>query len=408
MRAIKHASRLWCSAPTSAVTVAVVALVAAGLSVPDPAVAAVEDCAAGAPLSVNFFGLDLAHQTPSAISADGSTVVGGNPDEPAFVWTLDGVVFLPTGTHNGSATDVSGDGSIVVGWRESTEEFEPSEAFVWTSSTGIVGIGYLGDGFQSRAFGISADGSVVVGDSWTTSTIEAFRWTGAGGMVGLGTLPGGAFAQAFDVSADGSVVVGLSFTPPSIGEAFRWTSAGGMVGLGILPGAELSTASVVSPDGSVVVGENLIGGRFETFRWTSSGGMVGLGVPSGFAQSTASGISGDGSIIVGTLWTDGFGSEAAVWDATNGWRTVSDVLTALGVSIGSQLLGATDITPDGCAILGESFDGELNPWVVEFAPALPASVPSLSQVAFVTLAMSLLVALALAARLRSAKGTPRT
>ncbi len=36
---------------------------------------------------------------------------------------------------------------------------------------------------------------------------EAFHWTQAGGMVGLGDLPGGTFgSRAFFVSADGSVV----------------------------------------------------------------------------------------------------------------------------------------------------------------------------------------------------------
>ena len=48
---------------------------------------------------------------------------------------------------------------------------------------------------------------------------------------GLGDLPGGLFnSQAYDVSADGSVVVGQG-NSASGGEAFRWTSAG-MVGLG--------------------------------------------------------------------------------------------------------------------------------------------------------------------------------
>ena len=89
-----------------------------------------------------------------------------------------------------------------------------------------------------EAWGVSADGSVVVGqghwgNSW--SDREAFRWTTAG-MVGLGDLPGGSFqSAAFAASSDGSVVVGLGYS--ELGEeAFRWTSDGNMIGLGDLAG----------------------------------------------------------------------------------------------------------------------------------------------------------------------------
>ncbi len=99
------------------------------------------------------------------------------------------------------------------------------------------GVGDLpGGAFGSRANGISADGSVVVGFGFSALGQEAFRWTAAGGMVGLGDLPGGDFQSiAKGASADGAVIVG--YGESALGqEAFRWTEAGGMVGLGDLPG----------------------------------------------------------------------------------------------------------------------------------------------------------------------------
>ena len=67
-----------------------------------------------------------------------------------------------------------------------------------------------GGNFSSAAYGISADGSVVVGQSSSASGLEAFRWTLDGGMVGLGDLPGGTFtSKARGTSADGSAVVGI-------------------------------------------------------------------------------------------------------------------------------------------------------------------------------------------------------
>ena len=67
-----------------------------------------------------------------------------------------------------------------------------------------------GGSFESIANGISADGSVIVGQGISAAGPEAFRWTREGGMVGLGDLPGGAFqSEANDVYADGSVIVGF-------------------------------------------------------------------------------------------------------------------------------------------------------------------------------------------------------
>ena len=121
----------------------------------------------------------------------------------------------------------------------------------------------LGLGF-SFAAGISADGSVVVGQYAPTinnSIVNvAFRWTAVTGAVSLGALPmpqRTPFSSATGVSADGSVVVGFSssFTSGQF-EAFRWTPQSGMVGLGsIVGGGEKSAAYGVSGDVKVVVGE---------------------------------------------------------------------------------------------------------------------------------------------------------
>ena len=50
----------------------------------------------------------------------------------------------------------------------------------------FTGLGFLPGASSSRASGISANGTVVIGYSGT----EAFRWSAATGMVGLGDLPG--------------------------------------------------------------------------------------------------------------------------------------------------------------------------------------------------------------------------
>src|SRR4051794_35211622 len=97
-------------------------------------------------------------------------------------------------------------------------------------------LGRLRPGDGSNAWGVSANGAVVVGESSITGfDYRAFRTTGTGALQDLGSLPGLApTARALDVSADGSVVVGDSGFGPDVNytRAFRWTAAGGMVDLG--------------------------------------------------------------------------------------------------------------------------------------------------------------------------------
>jgi probable HAF family extracellular repeat protein len=76
---------------------------------------------------------------------------------------------------------------------------------------------------------------------WSATAVQrrglsrAFRWTASGGMQNLGTL-GGAWSEAYGVSADGSVVVGWATNAAGADRAFRWTAAGGMQDLGTLGG----------------------------------------------------------------------------------------------------------------------------------------------------------------------------
>lgn len=167
-------------------------------------------------------------------------------------------------------------------------------------------------------------------------------------MVGLGDLPGGFFySDAYGVSSDGSVVVGWSSSASGM-EAFRWEN-GIMVGLG----GFFSQASDVSANGSVVVGfsESALGD--ETFRW-ENGRMVGLGdLPGGIFWSKAYGVSADGSVVVG--WGSSVsGQEAFIWDADNGMRSLKDILVNdCGLDLtGWSLTSATGISADGLTIVG--------------------------------------------------------
>lgn len=306
----------------------------------------------------------------SGVSADGSVVVGSVADEhniQAFRWTggvMTGLGDLLSDDFTSFANAVSADGMVVVGKGTSyaigcTCTVAMTEAFRWANGV-MVGLGYLpGDGFGSSSWasGVSADGSVVVGDASNGSYTQAFRWTG-GMMTGLGDLSGSVFgSSASGVSADGSVVVGMARNVFA-SEAFRWTG-GVMVGLGYLPGGSSSFANAVSADGLVVVGgsSSTLGGQ--AFRWIG-GVMTGLGdLEGGDFGSVARGVSADGSVVVGigsvvaaTIGASGL--VPFVWTQANGMRRLFDVLVEQGATglSGWTLKEATGISADGNWVVG--------------------------------------------------------
>lgn len=128
------------------------------------------------------------------------------------------------------------------------------------------GLGDLpGGNYYSTAKGVSSDGSVIVGEGYSSSGYEAFRWTSGGGMMGLGNLGGSSTANA--VSADGSIVVGRSYTSSGDRQAFVWDESNGMQSLydllialgggGGLTGWTLYEAAAVSADCMMVAGYGL-------------------------------------------------------------------------------------------------------------------------------------------------------
>jgi probable HAF family extracellular repeat protein len=302
------------------------------------------------------------YSSATGVSADGTVVVGtasAASGNQAFRWTLSSGMVGLGGTS--TAADVSANGSVIVGQRG-------SEAFRWTQATGAVGLGDFPRGlFQSAANAVSADGSVVVGRGASETcgrggcrnTFPAFRWTHSTGMVALG------IGTAMDISADGSVIVGGS------SQAARWTQDSVGESLGDLPGGSVNSfAWGVSADGSVVVGTGNSESGLEAFRWTRDSGMVGLGVLSGFDFSVADDLSADGSVVVGYV---GVGAEthagAFIWDGTRGMRNLRDELI-VDLGLGANLAGwtlkhASAISADGRVIVGYGTNpaGDTEAWI---------------------------------------------
>jgi len=229
---------------------------------------------------------------------------------------------------------------VVAGWSWSSGG---REAWVWRQSTGMVALGDLPGGvFESQAFGISDDGSVVTGHSisGTSSSgdtkYEAFRWTVGSGLQGLGVL-GETCVQEFcfasskgvAVSADGDVISGDTNTSiNAAGIAMTWTEASGMQTVPGFPAEEYSYVTALSADGQTIIGvlsSDVDGdGSIDQVAFARDP-VLGIQFIEGHAvdefASQAVDVSSDGSVVVGHARSPRagtVGNEALRWTATGG------------------------------------------------------------------------------------------
>ncbi len=181
-----------------------------------------------------------------------------------------------------AGTGISADGRVVVGNSTSAASYDDvstfpgvsfqfrysSEAFRWTEQTGMVGLGDLpGGDYGSIATDVSGDGRVVVGSSAVENSTAAFRWTPETGMVRIGGLLPGRSSDLAALSFDGSIAVGSSAIDTVIGRAaIIWDEQNGIRNIknvletdfGLdLTGWELIEAVDISDDGLVIAGNGI-------------------------------------------------------------------------------------------------------------------------------------------------------
>ena len=188
------------------------------------------------------------------------------------------------------------------------------------------------DGSKSSAWGISEDGSIIVGLGWYEgATAHGVKWDAENGMVDLGSTVSGRSSRANDISADKTTIVGWQDQADGFRSAVRWVNG---VQEPLLDGNGnfIGEAGAVSADGKVATGTN----GLYAYRWSETEGYQNITHPNSgpFFRGGSTAVSADGNTVVGYFrsWPGApMMGEGFIWTPENGRQNLNDYVTSLGL-----------------------------------------------------------------------------
>lgn len=306
---------------------------------------------------------------PTDISADGSVIVGNTAEWEAFRWTKhDGFVRLGRQGPRAGTPDVSDNGTKVSATISSADETYYTWG-LWTSGSGWQELmppappdGTLLSGSYGSLHGMSGDGKTACGFYWASGKAHAAFWTQASGVVNLGVEFPTRNSRANDANYDGSVVVGWDEASVGNWRAAVWVDSVRTI---LTHYEAFCEADAVTPDGKVVVGQSWDSTTTTpvaaVWRWNGSQWVEELlgvlpGTFPGYGLSVAHDVTADGSMIVGENRFDfnPLPSTGFIWTASGGMVDVEVFLTDNGVPVPStiDIVGITGIADDGNIMCG--------------------------------------------------------
>lgn len=317
----------------------------------------------------------------SKISDNGTYVCGSNYPLPAFLWSeTTGRIDLGPGYTEGYGVS---NGGIVVGRFLDSTIINPGgtptysagyyDGTNWIRLNGFAGYPPLDEMSYTHAYGISGDGSIIVGMQWTPNwRAEACYWDISG--IHLLGRTGGQSSRANDVAVNMNGFRIAGWDGDSTGpdrRAFYWDPQPHFMG-GYDSTYYVGESRGMNSDGSKIVG----GSVGVPFVWSETGGMEWITTAYLNQGGEAVDIS-DNDIIVGYVDPGGFNYQAFIKKPE--W---SDIIFLKSYLIDSlDITGISDwyfpflnsISADGLTIGGTAYPPAGGP--IAFVVKLPGVVP---------------------------------
>ena len=284
--------------------------------------------------------IDIGQGGVSAVSKNGQYACGMSYPNPAFIWNeITGRVDLNPTTEFSEAYDVSNDGIVVGRFYDPTLPAPGGNPTLragywengnWSALAGLTGLDPLDELSFTHAYGISADGSRIVGMQWRPDySVEAVYWDDVSIATGLGQTYG-ENSRANCTSSNGSIIAGWNAGPDGIPDrtAYSWDPTPHYLG-GFDQTYPVGESRAINSDGSVIVGASIW-----PFVWTAATGMQHiLADSSDYDKGAGQGISDDGTIVG---WVDpvGGGFNYAGFIKKSGWSDIVYLSTYIADSLG--------------------------------------------------------------------------
>ncbi len=309
--------------------------------------------------SAQFF--DIGEGGASKVSDNGQFVCGTNYPFPAFLWTeVNGRIELGTDYTEGYAVSNNGvvagrfpDPNLPAPGGNPTLRAGYFENNTWTALEGYPGYPVLDEQTYTNAYGISGDGSIIVGMQWLPNwSAEACYWDNSGIHM-LGQTGGGS-SRANDVETTNSGFIICGWDGESGGadrRAFYWDPLPHFIGAydTTYPVGECEG---LSSDGSIIAG----GSAGVPFLWSEPAGLQWLSTA--YSGGYAYDVSDDG-IVVGFVDLGGFYYNAFIKKPE--WNDIMLLQNYLTDSLGISGISdwyfafANSISADGLTIAGTAY-----------------------------------------------------
>ena len=333
--------------------------------------------------------IDLGPGGAAKVSNNATYVVGNNYPSPAWIWSeASGRVNLNAINYS-EAFGVS-DNGIVAGSFIDSNLIAPSgnptlragtnQNGVWDSLPGYPGYPVLDEMSYNYGYGISGDGSIIVGMQWLpTWKAEACYWDQSGIHM-LGRTGGGS-SRANDVAGNETNFIIAGWDGDISGpdrRAFYWDPTPHYMG-GYDTTYPVGSCEGLNSDGSKIVG----GSAGAPFVWTETNGMEWLTLNYLNYASYAKDIS-DNGIIVGYV-SPSVGNYVAFIKRPE-WNDIVYLKTYMIDSLGITGISnwtfsfANSISADGSKIVGTAYDGSggSHAYVLKLSAPVPVELTSFS------------------------------